>query len=191
MHLSVLPKHISGHEFLHLIARISRRIGMIPSPVKFIDRELSGPLAPSLARLLLEILPAARRVMMQCPILMRVGHSGHLGGLVLLLAKADHAVVVELDAVDVGDVAEELRADEGLGVPRDGEVRFAVGYASVVGLAEASGRDLVETGGVVGEPGDGEGADGVLPFEVVFPETQPVQQDGVLIVAHLDELVWI
>ena len=66
-----------------------------------------------------------------------------------------------------------------------------MGYASIVGLAEAGGRDLIETGGVVGEPGDGEGADGVLPCEVVFPETQPVQQDGVLIVAHLDVLIWI
>ena len=43
----------------------------------------------------------------------------------------------------------------------------------------------------MGEPGDGEGADGVLPCEVVVPETQPVQQGGVLIVAHLDVLIWI
>ena len=186
-----LPKHISGHEVLHLIARITRHIGMVPIPVMFINRKRSGPLTPSLARLLFKILPAPRRIMMQCPILMRIGHSGHLGRLVLLLAKADHGVVVELDAVDIGDIAEELRADEGLGVLGDQEIPWAVGYASGVGLAEAGGRDLIETGGVVGEPGDGEGADGVLPCEVVFPETQPVQQDGVLIVAHLDVLIWI
>ena len=144
---------------------------MIPIPVLFIDRKLSGPLTPSLARLLFKILPAARRIMMQCPILMRIGPSGHLGRLFLLLAKADHGVVVELDAVDIGNIAEELRADEGLGVLGCLEVQSAVGYASGVGLAEAGGRDLIETRGVVGEPGDGEGADGVLPCEVVFPET--------------------
>ena len=163
---------------------------MIPIPVKFINRKLSGPLAPSLARLLFKILPAARRIMMQCPILMSIGHSGHLGRLVLLLAEADHGVVVELDAVDIGDIAEELRADEGLGVLGNPEIS-AVGDASVVRLAEAGGRDLIQTGGVVGEPGDGEGADGVLPCELVFPETQPVQQDGVLIMAHLNVLIWI
>lgn len=181
----------SGHEVLHLLAGITRHVGVIPVPVKFVDGELSGPLAPSLARLLFEILPAARRVMMQGPVLVRVGHSGHLGGLVLLLAEADHGIVVELDAVDVGNVAEEGRADEGLGVLGGLEVVSAVGYARVVGLTEAGGRDFIETGRVVGEPGDGEGADGVLPGEIVFPEPQPVQQDGVLIVAHLDVLIWI
>lgn len=164
---------------------------MIPIPVNFINRKLSGPLAPSFARLLFKILPAARRIMMQCPVLMRIRLSGHIGRLVLLLAKANHGFVIELDTVDIGDVAEELRADEGLGVLGYPEVRSAVGYASGVGLAEAGGRDLIETGGIVGEPGDGEGADGVLPCEVVFPETQPVQQDRVLIVAHLDVLIWI
>ena len=164
---------------------------MILVPVLFIHRKLSGPLTPSLARLQFKILPAARGIMMQCPKLMRIGHSGHLGRLFLLLAKADHGVVVELDAVDIGDIAEELRADEGLGVLGAPKVPYAVGYASGVGLAEAGGRDLIETGGIVREPGDGEGADGVLPCEVVFPEAQPIQQDRVLIVAHLDVLIWI
>ena len=164
---------------------------MIPVPVAVIDGERSGPLAPALARLLFEILAAARGVMMEGPVLVRVGRAGHLGGLVLLLAEADHGVVVELDTVDVGDVAEEGRADEGFGVLGGAEVVYAVGYARGVGLAETGGRDLVQIGRVVGEPGDGEGADAVLPGEIVFPEPQPVQQDGVLVVAHLDELVWI
>ena len=43
----------------------------------------------------------------------------------------------------------------------------------------------------MGEPGDGEGADGVLPVEVVFPVTQPVKQDGESAVAHLYVFVWI
>ena len=110
------PKHNSGHELLHLIARITCHVGMIPIPVRFINRKLSGPLTPSLARLLFEILPAARRVMMQCPVLMRVRHPGHIGGLLLLLVVADHGLVVELDAVDIGDTEDEFRADEGLGV---------------------------------------------------------------------------
>ena len=171
MRLTVRQSNISGHEVLHLIARIARHTGMIPIPVTFINRKLSGPLTPSLARLLLKILPAARRIMMQGPILMRVGHPSHLAGLVLLLAKADHGSVLELDAVDIRDIAEELRADEGLGVVRGPEIRSAGGYTRGVGLAKAGGRDLIETGGVVGEPGNSEGADGVLSYKVVFPET--------------------
>ena len=122
---------------------------------------------------------------------MRVGYSSHLEGLVLLLAIADHRIIIKLNNMDVWDIAEELRADEGLGVMGDPDVLLTGGYASIVGLPEASRWDLIEAGGVVREPRDGEGADGVLPCEVVFPETQPVQQDGVLIMAHLDVLIWI
>ena len=122
---------------------------------------------------------------------MRIGYSSHLGGLVLLLTKADHGFIVKLNNMDIWDIAVKLRPDEGLGVLGGQGVPLAVGYASIVGLAEAVRRDLIETGGVVREPRDGECTDGVLPFEVIFPETQPVQQDGVLLMAHLDELIWI
>lgn len=122
---------------------------------------------------------------------MRIRYSRHLGGLVLLLAKADHGFIIKLNNMDVWNIAVELRPDEGFGVLGGQSVPLAVCYASIVGLAEAVRRDLIETGGVVREPGDGEGTDGVLPCEVVFPETQPVQQDGVLIMAHLDVLIWI
>ena len=122
---------------------------------------------------------------------MRVGYSSHLEGLVLLLAIADHRIIIKLNNMDVGDIAEELRADEGLGVMGDPDVPLAGGYASIVGLPEAGRWDLIDAGGVVREPGNGEGTDGVLPCEIVFPETQPVQQDGVLIMAHLDVLIWI
>ena len=122
---------------------------------------------------------------------MRIRYSRHLGGLVLLLAKADHGTIIKLNDMDIWDIAVKLRADEGLGVLGGQGVPLALGYASIICLAEAGRRDLIETGGVVREPGDGESADGVLPCEVVFPETQPVQQDGVLTMAHLDVLIWI
>ena len=185
------PEPISGHEFLHLITRITRQIGMVPIPVFLINRPHSGPLTPSLLRFLFEKLPAARPIMMQCPIFMRVGRSGHVGRLVLLLTKANHFIVVELDAVDIGDGLEELRAHEGLGVLNQLEVRSAAGYASGVCFAEASRWDVIDISGVVRKPGDGEGAEDVIPCEVVFPETQPVKQDGVLIVAHLYVFIWI
>lgn len=89
---------------------------MIPVPVAIVNGKLSGPLTPSLTRLLFKILPAARRVMMKGPILMRIRYSGHLGGLVLLLPKANHSLIIELNDMDIRDVAEELRADEGLGM---------------------------------------------------------------------------
>ena len=147
---------------------------MVPIPVSLINRPHSGSLTPSLSPFLFEILPAARPIMMQCPILVRVGRSGHKGSIVLLLAKT-HGFVFEVDLVDIGLGKKELRAYEGFGVLDKPKVRSAIGYASGVGIAEAGGWDLIEIPGVVGEPGDGEGANGVLPFKVVFPVTQPIK----------------
>ena len=93
----------------------------------------------------------------------------------MLLPEADHGVVVEGDGVDIGDGIEELRADEGLGVLVQPVIWSAVGYIGGIGLAKTRGWYLVETSGVVGEPGDGEAADVVFAFEVIFPATQPVE----------------
>ena len=169
------PEQISGHELLHLIALISGHISMVSIPVTLIDRPHPWPLTPSLARLVFEILPATGRIMMQSPILMRVRKSSRKRSFVLLLPEADHGVVVEADGVDMGDGIEELRADKGLGVLVQPVIWSTVGYTGGIGLAETRGWYLVEATGVVGEPGDGEAADVVFAFEVVFPETQPVE----------------
>ena len=166
---------------------------MVPIPVLLINGPHPGPLAPSLPRLLLEVLPAARRAMMQAPVLVRERRPGHEAhpDLFALLAKAMHGLVVEVQRVDVGDAADELRAHERFGVVDPVRVGSVAGDARGVGGAEARGGDGVEGGGVVWQPGNGEGADGVVTREVVFPVFQPGEQGRELVVAHLEVFVGV
>lgn len=85
--------------------------------------------------------------------------------------------------VDIFDALEGGGAHEGLDVP----VCFAalVGEAGGVGFADGAAGPLDVAGGVVGEPVDGEGADG----GVLLPLFQVVDQGGGGGAAHFDELV--
>ena len=162
-------------------------LSMISIPIILIDRPFILPLTPSLINLHLKVFPAARRIMMQAPILMRRYFSRHTHGLVAHLSDP-YAIVLQFDGVDVGDLFEEGGLDEGFAVDDGEEVAtlvVGVGDTAVVVFAEAAVGDVDQAGGGVRQPGDRHGADGF----VGFPEFEPVLEDGPFLVAHLNEFV--
>ena len=132
-----LQSPVSGLICRQLIALVGCNTIVVAIPVIFIYWKLARSLTATLAGLLFEVLARACGIMVKRPVLVSGGLARDLETRVIhVLPVASHVVVIEYDAVNVGNGFHELWAHERLHV-RDGPViASAPRYAFLIGLAE-------------------------------------------------------